>query len=86
LRWVAVFLLAGPYETTTRPGITELALFAVSIALGAGAVLAAETSTGLAPVLLTAFIAAIVATWTVQLLHQRQLIHRRTPHRRVATH
>lgn len=65
--WVAVFLVAGRYQTTTAEGIAELVLFAVSLTLGAGAVLAAEMLTGLAPALLAVFVGTAVVTWTVRL-------------------
>jgi hypothetical protein len=67
--WVAVFLLAGRYDATSRAGITELVLFAVSLTLGAAAVLAAETATVLGSALLAVFVAAIVVTWTMRLVH-----------------
>jgi len=74
--WVVVFVLAGRYDTASRGGVTELVLFAVSIALGAGAVLAAETSTVFGPVLLAVFLVAVAVTWGVRLRHDHRRSHR----------
>lgn len=67
------FLFAGRFSTATPVGIAEMVLVAASVALGAVAVLAAETAA--AYTLLAFAVGAVVVTWVVQLLHHTEMIH-----------
>jgi hypothetical protein len=76
--WVAVFLIADQYDTTTSDGTTELVLFAIAVVLGGAAVLAAEMLAALAPVLLAGFVGMAVVTWTLRLLRNTGRWHHGT--------
>jgi hypothetical protein len=80
--WVVLFLVTDGHDITSPGRAIELLLFAVSITLGAAAVLAADMLTGLAPVLLAVFIGTASVTWTVRLLHDS----RRLRHGRLTAH
>ncbi len=80
----AAYLTAGRFTTATTIGKTEISLGIVTLALGLIALSFAEAAA--AETLLGVFIAALVVTWGVQLLHHAGVLHGRTtptalPHR-----
>jgi hypothetical protein len=70
---VAAFLAAGRISTDGTLNRLELGLALGSLALGIVALVLAETAA--AEALLAVFVAAIVVTWAVEMLHHAGIVH-----------
>jgi hypothetical protein len=74
---LAAFLTAGQLSAASLSNRVELALAAVTLTIGLVALIIAETAA--AEVLLAVFIAAIIVTWAVQMVHHAGYLPARRP-------